>query len=413
MGSNGEAGHGYVLLLAAAPAGKGRLIDAGSVVTPASAIPPAAWTGTTAATLAELADPIDPHAVVTRIRAAAAAKGPLTVVLIGQLHQDRRGNAVHLALARTAPGTVRYTGLPWQWLHQELQQRRPGTTTVYLDLIADAEVWEQLQLDGAPPSLGEGTAMFGVIAPPPGRRRIAQPRYAQGLVRTLRSGLRPSPAGLHQAALAETDVAGAIVLPGDLAPTATAPAAIAASPAASPATPAPAPPARAVSPHYVPNHRVVPVEQDPHPRIAAASKAGRHAEAAELAAAAEQQALAAYGPGTHVAVHWREVRAFIAEVAQDAGSACELWLDAARQRLDALNQDLDDKDVQNAIDHGHEQWQHIRDVARARELAPLLAELRHRAPSRHAHALPLLYRRLEKLGLASLIPAPPAGPPVR
>ncbi|MEU6055928.1 hypothetical protein ABZ829_36555 [Streptomyces xanthochromogenes] len=202
---------GTALLLAAAPQGKGKLTDAGSVISVLAAVPPAALAGTAAATLIELADPVDPQAVLTRVRGAAATEGPLTVVLVGQLQLDRRQQGVHLALARTTPSAIRYTALPWSWLVGELRQRRPDTTTLYVDLVADAEVWQLL--DEEPLDLPGGAHAYGVIAPPPGRRRIAHPAYTHALAQILRTGQRLTPDQLHHAALRRAAVAeGALVI---------------------------------------------------------------------------------------------------------------------------------------------------------------------------------------------------------
>lgn len=464
---------GTALLLAAAPTGKGKLTDAGSVIPVLAAVPPAALAGTAAATLIELADPTDPQAVLTRVRGAAATEGPLTVVLVGQLQLDRRQQGVHLALARTTPSTIRYTALPWSWLVSELRQRRPDTTTLYVDLVADAEVWQLL--DEEPLDFPSGARAYGVIAPPPGRRHIAHPAYTHALAQILRAGERLAPDQLHHAALRRAAVAEDALVIGperpaapavntQLPPARTAPEAPAPIPAAAPqqppapvapvvqpqppqvpapaartigapvafppppvfsapATPAApaqprqqaAPPAarvpaapvqlppppprtqRTVSPVYEPSNAVVPVEQDPHEQISALSKAGRHQEAIAMAAAAEQRAVQTLGADTFVAVHWIEVRAFLVSVAQDPGTSCLLWLQAAQTRLDTLQQAPDAHDVENAVDRAHYQWDRIRDAAQARALAPQLVALRRRVPGRQRAALDAIQKKVERL----------------
>lgn len=159
---------GTALLLAAAPAGKAGLIDAVSVLPTLAAVPPGVLTGTAAASVVELADPLDPQAVLTRLRTAADQPGPLHLYVAGQLHLDQRQRLLHLALARTTPSTLRYTGLPWHWLTGELTRRRPHTTTVVLDLVADAEAWKHVGAGGL--GLGHGTSLFGRVQPPPPRR---------------------------------------------------------------------------------------------------------------------------------------------------------------------------------------------------------------------------------------------------
>jgi len=125
---------GTVLLLAASPVGRGRLVDAAAVLPVLAAVDPAVLAGTDTANVVELADPLDPQAVLTRLRAAASAPGPLTVYVTGQLQLDRRQRLPHLALARTTPATVRYTAFPWHWFREELRLRAPGATTLFLDL---------------------------------------------------------------------------------------------------------------------------------------------------------------------------------------------------------------------------------------------------------------------------------------
>lgn len=478
-------------------------MDAGSVIPALAAVPPSAWTGTAAATVIELDNPADPQAVLTRVRAAAAAGGMLTVLLVGQLQLDRKQKALHLALARTTPTTMRYTAIPWAWLVQELQQRRPDTTTLYLDLVADAGAWQQLLNE---PLALPGTArVYGVIAPAPGRRRTAEPRYTHHLAQILRTGYRPSPDQLHDEAARRSGADNALVLrpehpatpattpplaaagpapapfPAPAPPVAAAPAAAVPRPAPAPAPPVlaapaqvPAPPApsrpehtyavptppaaqarppapvsphparptpppattlvtarvpnptpppaprppvgppvhvplaplpaapppreqRTVSPVYVPSAAEVPVEDDPHARIAALSQAGRHQEAVALAAAAEQRAVQTLGPATFAAVHWVEVRAHLAAAAQDPAQSCALWLQAAQTRLDTLQQAPDALDVEGAVDRAHHQWDQIRDAAGARRLAPQLVAQRRRVPGRQRAALDAIQRKLERL----------------
>ncbi|KUN99682.1 hypothetical protein AQJ67_25255 [Streptomyces caeruleatus] len=199
---------GTVLLLAAAPAGKGCLVDAASVLPVLAAVPPTVLSGTDTANVVELADPLEPQAVLTRLRAAAASPAPLTVFVTGQLHLDRRQHLPHLALARTTPSTVRYTGFPWHWFREELRLRVPGSTSLVLDLHADAETWEWL---GANPlDSGRNSAVYGRIAPPPSRRTVAGPAYMKAVATLLRSGHRPSLDQLHQQALTRISREGGV-----------------------------------------------------------------------------------------------------------------------------------------------------------------------------------------------------------
>ncbi|KUJ65800.1 hypothetical protein ACZ90_43670 [Streptomyces albus subsp. albus] len=411
MALHGDERPGTALLLAAAP-GRDRLIDAGSVFTTLAAVPPNAWIGTPAGTLIELTDPVDPQAVHLRIKAAAASDGPLSVVIVGQLQHDRRKTGVHLALARTTPSTIRRTALPWAWIVADLQQRAPGTTTLHLDLVADPDVWQVLEEGRLP--LPAGTRAYGVISPPPGRRHIVRPTYTHALAKVLRAGQRLSPGLLHQEALRRAaPVEGAHILgreqpavpannplpSASQAPAAPAPSRPPAVKAPAPtAGPAPAaldqlPPPQAQgtdSPVHVP----VPVEGDPHRQIAALAQAGRHQEAAALAAAAQQRAVQDFGADTFAGVHWVEVRAHLASVANDPGQSCALWMQAARARLGTLQQAPDTPDVESAVDRAHHQWDRIPDAAHAHNLAAALLRLRHQVPGRQHGALQLLLKRL-------------------
>ncbi|WUL62327.1 hypothetical protein OHS16_02335 [Streptomyces sp. NBC_00344] len=371
---------GTALLLAAAPAGRGRLTDAASVLAALAAVPPSALTGTDAATVVELADPLEPQTVLTRLRAVASAPGPLYLYLAGQLQLDRKQRLVHLALARTTPATVRYTGLPWHWLAGELAVRPPGSTTVVVDLVADAECWQHLSGGGF--GLGPGVRMYGRIAAQPFRRTASAPGYLKAMAAIWRSGARPPMDQLHELAAARSESEGALLF----APVHGAPSG---PPAAGPAVPGQSD--RRPGPADAP----VPAP-DPHPAILSAARAGRHTEAAAAASAWESEALRTHGPGSVQALHWLEVRADLAHLAQDPGRSCELWMMAAGVRLRGA-QTADDPEVEAAVDRAHHEWGQIDDPARARTLAQDLVALRRRVPGRQRGALQLLQQRLDQL----------------
>ncbi|MER7338704.1 hypothetical protein ABT403_12720 [Streptomyces sp. NPDC000075] len=360
---------GTALLLAAAPVGKGRLIDATRVLPTLAACPPASLTRTSSGTIVELADPVDQQTVLTRVRAAAATEGPLTLILAGQLHLDTRQRAIHLALARTTPATLRYTGLPWSWLASELKTRRPGTTTVLVDLVATADTWQSLRTEGL--TLGQGISLHGRITPALPRNRVAVPAYLQAVAGVWRSGLTPPLAELHAKAAAHVVDDRALLLAVD--PLA----------ASAPARPAPAAPATSA-------------EEDPLPSILAAARAGRHDQAEALAASWEGWTVRTYGPGSAQATHWLEVRADLAHLAGDAARSCELWMAAADARL-TRHQAPDALEVEAAVDRAHHQWQAVRDAATARALGPGLVSLRRRVPGQRPGATEAVQRRLELL----------------
>ncbi|MFR9798140.1 hypothetical protein ACL02U_19890 [Streptomyces sp. MS06] len=400
---------GTVLLLAASPVGRSRLVDAASVLPVLAAVPPAVLSGTGTANVVELADPLEPQAVLTRLRAAAAAPGPLTLYVTGQLHLDRRERLPHLALARTTPATVRYTGLPWHWVREELRLRQPGTTALVLDLHADQESWARLR--GAPLDCGTDHTVHGRIAPSPGRRAVAAPSYMKAVATLLRSGRRPPMAELHQRALTRlgSETYGDLLLASRPA---AAPAPQTASPVPQTAPPVPHPADVAPQPEPSGGAPVgsasapVPVspgaprlpEQgaDPHLRLTEAVRAGRHAEAEALAARLEQEALRAHGAGSGPALHWTEVRADLAMFAGDAVRSCRTWLEVAGARL-AAGQPSDAPAVESAVDRAHHQWGEIRDVAAARELGAALAALRARVPGRRRGAVEHVRRQLGQL----------------
>ncbi|MGW8365628.1 hypothetical protein ACWGK1_34405 [Streptomyces wedmorensis] len=353
----GQAAVGTALLLAAAPAGRGRAMDAASVLPALAAVPPAVLTGTTTATVVELADPLDPQTVLTRLRAAAASPGPLVVCLAGQLHLDRRQELPHLALARTTQATLRYTALPWHWLAGELGARPHGTTTVVADLVADPDVWQRLTAVPELLHLGPGPVLYGRVTPAPRRGEPATPDYLRAWAELWRSGARLPHATLHAEAAAGTA------------------------------------PATAESRFLAPAPPTAAAPQDPHPAILAAAMAGRHGEAAAVAAAWEHEALRRHGPHSAEAVHWTEVRADLARLAGEPARSCELWIAAAEARL-ALRQRPDDPDVEGAVDRAHHQWEQIADPARARALGPTLVALRRHVPGRQPGALAALTRRV-------------------
>ncbi|MFE6222899.1 hypothetical protein [Streptomyces sp. NPDC057854] len=513
---------GTAVLLAAAPAGRGRTMDAASVLPALAAVPPGVLTGTATATLVELADPVDPQTVLTRLRAAAQSPGPLVVFLAGQLHLDRRQQLPHLALARSTSAALRYTALPWHWLAEAAAARPAGTTTIVADLVADPAAWDRL---GTAPDLLRLTpspTLYARVTPPPRRGERTTPDYLRAWADQWRAGTRAPFPALHTEAAARTVTVEALFLPRPQAQTqGQGPERVGewgsgAGPAPVPVAvvvpvPAPAPPARARSrvaasagePGPVPVRAAVPVpaappvpngvpplpagytaaappvpapaaeaapapEQqpgsppggrptavpesggegeespgtmklapprgreekepvvppmpeappvvppaaadprrvgygrapeaepvphDPHPAILAAAMAGRHAEAAEMAAAWERDALRRFGPRSAEAVHWMEVRADLARLAGEPARSCELWLAVAEARL-GLRQKPDDPDVEGAVDRAHHQWEQITDPARGRALAPTLLALRRRVPGRRPGALEALRRRM-------------------
>ncbi|AEW97432.1 hypothetical protein SCATT_50610 [Streptantibioticus cattleyicolor NRRL 8057 = DSM 46488] len=198
-----------MLLLASAPPGRHRVLDTEAALAQLAAVPPGRLTGSAAGTsVVQLVDPVDANTVTTHLRTAAAAPGPLLVHVCGQLTFDRRQRLPHLTLGRTTQATVRYTALPWHWLAAAFQGRPPGTTTVLVDVVADAGAWPRL---AAEPDLltrelaAGGAAVHGLLGPPPAKRTTAPCGYTKALAELLRTTAhRPGTAALHHDALAAT-----------------------------------------------------------------------------------------------------------------------------------------------------------------------------------------------------------------
>ncbi|WP_225832472.1 hypothetical protein [Streptomyces sp. NK08204] len=410
---------GTVLLLAASPVGRGRLVDAAGVLPVLAAVAPSVLAGTDTANVVELADPLEPQAVLTRLRAAAAAPGPLTLYIAGQLQLDRRQRLPHLALARTTPATVRYTALPWHWIREELRLRSAADTALIVDLHADAETWQCLA--ERPLDCGSNTAVYGRVAPATAGRRagVAEPLYMKAVATVLRSGHRPGLAELHEQAVARIAEASAgrdllLAIPGGPAPR-------------PPLAHAPTRPgSREGQSGLMPSggqagpgslggrdglgqpdgqagfgrpraQSGLPVpRQDPHAAVAAAVQNGRHGDADLIAARLEQAAVRAHGAGSEEALHWAEVRADLAMFAGDAVRSCRAWMAVAAARLQA-GQGADSAAVEAAVDRAHHQWGRIEDAAPAREIGLVLAELRLRVPGRRQGALENVQRHLRQL----------------
>ncbi|MFF8414912.1 serine/threonine-protein kinase [Streptomyces omiyaensis] len=345
---------GYALLIAAEPPAR-RPFAVSGPLSQLAAVPPAQLVGTPYASVVQLASPTDPNTVLTALRTAAAVEGPLLVYVAGQLVADHRQHLLHLALARTTPSTVRYTALPWHWLAAELRGRRPGTTTVLADLAADTDVWQLLvhqeQTLPAPHFTLYGTVQLR------DRRHRPAPAYTSALAHALRTApTRLAPEQLHRQALraAAVDPAATLALGGHPA---------------------------AVDHHQDVEAFEPAAAEDPHRAISEASQAGRHSEAAAIAASYEQAALRAHGPQSTDVAHWIEVRAFLALQEGVPERACQLWLQAAVVRLTA-DQPAEHPEVAEAVDRAHAAWHLVTDPARVRELGIELLSVRTRVPGK-------------------------------
>ncbi|WP_328303234.1 hypothetical protein OG389_35260 [Streptomyces sp. NBC_00435] len=340
----------------------------------------------------------DPNLVLTRLRTAAATRGPLLVYLSGRLTVDRRGHQLHLALAGTTPGSVRYTALPWEWLGTELRGRPAGLTTVLLDLVADKAAWPLLQEYGSLPS-SPSAEVYGVVSPPGfAGSGNAVSSYTRSWIDQL-SGSPGRPANLQLHALA---VGAAALPPGTLVlPTARE---LAAPAPRGPADPYPGRTAPAVSEPPVTTRPQAAVRQpaatdepvrDPRPQIHALATSGRHDEAAALAQAWEQYVLQRAGYGSPEAIGWLEIRADLARMAGAFGLATQLWTNAGRIRL--TGQSPDAPEVHAAAAGALYCWTQLSDPAPAIDTAEDLISLLHALPSFDSRNIELAQQRLEYL----------------
>ncbi|MFG3158093.1 hypothetical protein ACGF7W_39340 [Streptomyces sp. NPDC048219] len=373
---------GYALLVAAeAPVRHPFAVN--GLLPQLAAVPPAQLVGTSYASAVQLANPDDPNTVLTTLRTAAAVEGPLLVYVAGQLVVDHRQHLLHLALARTTARTVRYTALPWHWIGAELHRRPPGTTTVLADLAADTDVWQALVHQEQ--TLAGPFALYGTVQLQD-RRHRPSPAYTHALAHILRTApTRPNPEQLHHQAVRASAVdPAATLLLGGQPPVDQAPQTDVNVPA--PRT-EPAPTTTAAAD-----------EDDPHRAISEASRAGRHGEAAAIAASYEQAALREHGAQSVEVAHWIEVRAFLALQEGAPDRACQLWLQAAVIRLTA-DQPEHHPEVAEAVDRAHGAWHLVSDPVRVRQLGTELLSLRTRVPGKSG-ARADVQRRLANLSRA-------------
>ncbi|GHF05086.1 hypothetical protein [Streptomyces morookaense] len=312
-----------------------------------------------------------PQSVLAYLRDAVTVPGPLLVWVTGHLMiPARRSAQLHLALRESTPATVRYTGLPWEWLTRTLGEH-PGPTLLVIDAEADAAAWPHVTAAVHGGRLGGGVPVCGVVSPTADKPATEAGPYARAFLTALSVGHPTAgpvldPVLLHQLALGQAALPdGALsVQYGDAGPVLANPAAITPAPRAPEPAPAPAAPVQA------------PPEEDPLPRILAAAQAGRHNEAAAMAAAWEQQTLRRHGSHSPEAGLWVEVRADLARLAGDHPRAAELWLSAASHRL--ARGGAADAETVEALKRAHYCWQHSGD--RAPHLAPALLALWEQVP---------------------------------
>ncbi|AEW92471.1 MULTISPECIES: protein kinase domain-containing protein [Streptomycetaceae] len=137
--------------------------------------------------------------------------------------------------------------------------------------------------------------------------------------------------------------------------------------------------------------------------------AGRHGEAAAMAAAWEEHARRSHGDGSAQVAHWAGIRADLARMAGDMAGATGLWIAAARARL--AGGPADDPALLAAARSAHWCWQQIADPDRARQAGVQLLDLLRSLPALDPRHVAAAEYRLAALGPgATASPRPdPAG----
>ncbi|MFC9825201.1 hypothetical protein [Streptomyces erythrochromogenes] len=385
----------------------------------------------------------DPNTVLTRLRVAVGAAGPLFVYVSGRLTADRRGRRLYVALAGTTAGSVRYTSLPWEWLVGELRSRSTGAATVVVDLVADRAAWPLVGEWGTLPGLAglAGVEAFGVVRGPGTPAGDGAAGGVSGYTRQWidqlgRAPVRPSNVELHVLAAGSAGLApGTLVVPSarelemraaaapghphhDPAPVSVANAEPMPVPAFGP-PPAPVPvsvygsgpvpvpsavsdpgPAPCSVPGSVPGLGAQRgpgpvVVGDPRARLHALAVGGRHGEADVLARVWEQGVVERWGRVSAEAVQCVEIRADLARMAGDFVSAARLWTGAGWARLEW--QGVDAAEVRDAAAGALYCWTQVRDRAEALEVGPELVGLLRALPLMDPDHLRLAELRLEAL----------------
>ncbi|MEU9994540.1 hypothetical protein [Streptomyces sp. NPDC050848] len=364
---------------------------------------PSELTGTREATVIELIDPVEPRLVLDRVRAAAQSAGPLTLVLAGQLHLDRRTQEPYLALALSSPRTVRHTAVPWRRLAAAVEGAA-GSVTALVDLVADPLAWRHVQR--SPLSLGQDVGLYGRVTGPPKRGRTATPDYLNACLTLWGRKGRPEPAELHRLALACAGEEGVLAVSGAPTPRG------GAAPAGSRVEEGVDVPVEEGVDAPAGESADAPFEDglDSLYAILAAAHEGRHEQASEAAAVAHARTLDVDGRHAPETVLWMEVRAELAHLAADPVRSCAAWLTVAEARLDR-GEECDAAEVEACVDRAHHQWHRIRSALEIVRLAPRLLELRRRVPGRRPGALADIRERTELRSSVRVLSVRPARSP--
>ncbi|OPC82048.1 hypothetical protein B4N89_14855 [Embleya scabrispora] len=342
----------------------------------------------------QIDDAVNPHAVLSRIKAAARIPGPVVVYVSGLLMFDRT-DAAHLGLRDSTPRSVRYDGLPWEWLVNALRSRPHSHTLVIADFATDTQSWARLR-DGAPVPLTNSLPVWGVINPPAKSADGTSP-FTRALSAVLSRGVPRAPAEVHPSDIhrAVVERAGLAVDTVELVPhmpglrlenvhPGAPPAALAASGATTAEPPT----------------RILLQPSDPATytgdltRIRTASEAGDHAVAVLVAQELDSRLATTLGVDHPDSWAAREVHAWASAMAGRYLQACELYRDVARRRMRGLPHDH--TTVVGPTDCAHAAWLRIPNGDDARRVGPSIVALRELVPG-PGEALSAARRHLTRL----------------
>src|SRR3954454_12107761 len=187
---------GHLLLIESARqrASRRQLRGNGANLGAMTEIPPAYFAPRAACVdVVQIDDAVNPHAVLSRIKAAGRTPGPLVVYISGLLMFDRTGT-LHLGLRDSTPRSVRYDGLPWEWLVNALRSRSRSETLAIADMATDAQSWPRLRADTS--VLTHSLPVWGVVNPPTKSADGTSP-FTRALSTVLARGIPRVPAEVH------------------------------------------------------------------------------------------------------------------------------------------------------------------------------------------------------------------------
>ncbi|WP_055588958.1 hypothetical protein [Peterkaempfera griseoplana] len=154
------------------------------------------------------------NAMLTAVQDAAGREGRFLVVcLLGRLVADPRLRRLALVTAGSTRENAYRRGLAWDWVVSAMVHGNHAESLLLVDAVADREVYEALEREGAGAGPGElldhsRVPLWGCVAPwSPGRRgrRTTPPgapgSFAEGVVRVLQEGVAGLPAAVSPAHL--------------------------------------------------------------------------------------------------------------------------------------------------------------------------------------------------------------------